>query len=110
MESRFNNCIAIGVQDMRSTAEAMVRQFGGAITEQQSDWIEVTTGPYRFYFVEDGTTDIAFSVNCQKSNVTAFIDGLAEDGFAVDEAISHRVGETFVRDKNRILININETD
>ena len=105
--SRFNNCIAIGVKDKDATANAFVRQFGGAITDQRTDWVEVTTGPYRFYFVEDGTTDIAFSVDCHSDEVDQYIEELASDGFTVDEAISSRVGETFVRDQNGMLININ---
>lgn len=108
-ESRFNNCIAIGVADMNATAAAFVRHFGGSITDQKSDWVEVTAGPYRFYFVEDGTHDIAFSADCPKDEVDGFLSDLAEDGFVVDREISERVRETFVRDTNGILININET-
>jgi len=106
----FNNCIALGVENMEATANAFVRHFGGEVTDRHFDWIEVTTGPYRFYFVEDGTRDIAFSVDCPRGEMEAALHRMADDGFVVDAEITERVGETFVRDPNGILINLNEVD
>jgi catechol 2,3-dioxygenase-like lactoylglutathione lyase family enzyme len=40
----------------------------------------------------------------------AALHRMADDGFVVDAEITERVGETFVRDPNGILINLNEVD
>lgn len=102
----FNNCIAIGVSDKAMAAARFTRAFEAEITAHGGDWIEVTAGPYRLYFVEDGTKDIAFSVDCAEEKVDDYLDQLNGFGFAEAKDISSRVGEPFVRDQEGILVNI----
>ena len=106
MKPKFNNCIAIGVADREAAAARFTDAFDAEITQRGGDWIEVTAGPYKLYFVEDGTKDIAFSVDVLKSSHDATIAELGAKGFSVDEAISDRVKEVFVRDADGILINV----
>jgi hypothetical protein len=105
MFASFNSCVAIGVKDKQATASAFCELLGGELTDSRDDWVEVTAGPFKFYFVEDGTNDIAFSIDVSDEN--AFLPKLLERGFRVDQAVTERVGETFVRSPDGLLINLN---
>ena len=63
MATRFNPCIAIGVRDKTASAAVFCDLLGGEVTDRRDDWVEVSAGPFKFYFVEDGTNDLAFSVD-----------------------------------------------
>lgn len=106
MKPKFNNCIALGVADREAAASRFVESFEAEITGRGGDWVEVTAGPYKLYFVEDGTKDIAFSVDVPKADYENEIQRLQAHGFSVDEAISDRVKEVFVRDSDGILVNL----
>ncbi|MBS1701882.1 MAG: hypothetical protein JST12_09495 [Armatimonadetes bacterium] len=106
MKPKFNNCIALGVADRQKAAERFVNCFDAEITKEGGDWIEVTAGPLRLYFVEDGTKDIAFSVDVPKLVYGDMAVNLVENGFSIDSEISGRVGEHFVRDEDGILLNL----
>lgn len=81
-----------------------MRNFEAEITDKKDHWIEVTAGPYRFYFVDDGKLDIAFSVDVEDDN--AALEILKQDGFAIDEETSSETGEMFVRSPEGVLINL----
>jgi hypothetical protein len=100
----FNNCIAIGVNDRHQAADRFCAVFEAERGKEGEDYVEVKAGPFCLYFVEDGTKDIAFSVDAQDE--PAAIEHLVANGFAVDQAITARVGETFVRDADGILVNV----
>ncbi|MBS1707808.1 MAG: hypothetical protein JSS65_03700 [Armatimonadetes bacterium] len=102
----FNNCIAIGVPDKVASAEQFARLFGGEVTSGNDEYSEVTVGPYRFYFVEDGTDDIAFSIDVEDAGTAT--QALVAEGFVIDEKLTSTVGEPFVRGAGRILINVFE--
>ncbi|MDI9641715.1 VOC family protein [Kamptonema cortianum] len=104
--TKFNNCIAIGVQDMHATAERFCQHLGGHITDRADSWIEVTAGPIKFYFVEDGTNDIAFSVDVVSADLT--LRSLQQAGFTDIPELKEKTGEHFVRDPDGILINLHE--
>lgn len=98
--------IAIGVTDKEGAAERFARCFGGTVTNNGDHWVEVKAGPLSLYFVEEGTKDIAFSVSIPKGNESEYCEYLAENGFHIDPIISERVGETFVRDSEGIIVNV----
>ncbi len=99
----MTNCIAIGVAD-RHAAAARFRAMGFEMGKEGGDWIEVLTGPLRLYFVEDGTRDIAFAFT--GTDLAGARVELEAQGFAVDQEISQRVGELFLRDPDGHLFNL----
>jgi hypothetical protein len=104
MSAKFNSCIAIGGSNKEKTADDFCDLFNGRISAEKDNWIEVTAGPFRFYFVEDGTQDIAFSVDVDDEE--ACLRQILTRGYQVDRAISDRIGETFVRSPEGLLINL----
>jgi hypothetical protein len=104
MAAQFNPCVAIGVRDKSASAAGFCDLLGGQVTDQRDDWVEVTAGPFRFYFVEDGTSDVAFSVDV--ADEAELLPKLLKRGFVVDVATTERVGETFVRSPDGVLINL----
>ena len=104
MATRFNPCIAIGVRDKTASAAVFCDLLGGEVTDRRDDWVEVSAGPFKFYFVEDGTNDLAFSVDVDDE--AEILPKLLKRGFVVDPAITERVGETFVRCPDGMRINL----
>jgi hypothetical protein len=104
MSARFNHCISIGVPNKERIADDFCDLFNARITAEKDDWIEVTAGPYRFYFIEDGTQDIAFSIDVDDEETC--IRQVQNRGYKVDRAMSERVGETFVRSPEGLIINL----
>ncbi len=98
--------IAIGVTDKVGAAERFARCFGGTVSKSNDQFVEVAAGPLSLYFVEEGNNDIAFSVSIPKGKEAEYCEFLAENGFHIDPIISERVGETFVRDSEGILVNV----
>jgi len=99
----MTNCIAIGVADRRATADRF-QSLGFVIGQEGSDWIEVLAGPLRLYFVQDGTKDIAFALTSPDlAEARRELEGHA---FVVDQEISERVGELFLRDPDGHLFNL----
>jgi len=99
----MTNCIALGVADRRTAAERFL-ELGFTIGEEGKDWIEVLAGPLRLYFVEDGTKDVAFAFHSK--DLEAAQRTLESQGYRVDQEISDRVGETFLRDPDGHLFNL----
>lgn len=110
MPVEFNNCIAIGVEDKDVAARRLVAHFGCQITDQRADWVEVTAGPLKLYLVQDGTNDVALSVNVPRSTEASLTKDLEADGFQVEQETTARVGETFVSGLGGVLVNLYPTD
>lgn len=104
MVGRFNPCIAIGVADKERAAEDFSLLFAGAVTDRRDDWVEVTAGPYKFYFVEDGTRDLAFSIDVEDHDRA--LAAILARGFTLDRETTERVGETFVLSPDGVRINL----
>ena len=104
MATQFNPCVVIGVRDKHASAADFCEVLGGELTDSADDWVEVTAGPFKFYFVEDGTSDVAFSVDVEDE--AELLPKLLSRGFVVDAAITERIGETFVRSRDGVLINL----
>ncbi len=98
--------IAIGVTDKEGAAKRFAKCFGGTVSKSTDQYFEVTAGPLSLYFVEEGNNEIAFSVSIPKGQEDEYCEFLAENGFHIDPIISERVGETFVRDSEGILVNV----
>jgi hypothetical protein len=107
MDVRFNNCIAIGVEDKARAAAEFVSLFGATLGDSNEEYTEVLCGPLRFYFVEDGTKDIAFSVDLPNSvSEREFIATAMANGYILDESVSERCSESFLRSPDGILVNL----
>lgn len=106
MKTRFTGDISLSVSDKAAAAERFADAFGCAISARTEEYVEVTAGPLKLYFVEDGTKDIAFSIAVEKGGGAAFCEAIASKGFVLDEEVSARVGEPFVRDAEGILVNV----
>ncbi len=104
MRAKFSNNIAIGVANKEAAAQRFVACFEAEITAQSTNWVEVSAPPFTFYFVEDGTSDIAFAVEVPGGEFQNSLGEWAKMGFPIDRAITERTGETFVRDTDGILI------
>lgn len=104
MKARFNNCIAIGVENKQLAAKSFVELFGAEIKRTTDEYVEVAAGPYMFYFVEDGTKDIAFSVDCEDPDEV--VAEVAQKGFTLDQPKTDLCNEPFVVSPDGILINV----
>ncbi|HRI45191.1 MAG TPA: hypothetical protein PLL78_06175 [Fimbriimonadaceae bacterium] len=104
MVAKFNRFIAIGVSDKERAAEDFCALFSASVTDRRDDWVEVTAGPFLFYFVEEGNRDIAFSVDVADHD-SALAEILAR-GFTLDRETTERVGETFVLSPDGMRINL----
>ncbi len=89
---------------MHQAAQDYVALFDAEITRTEKDWVEVKAGPFLFYFVQDGTRDIAFSVTVD--DVAETLAKVQEYGFVLDKETTDRVKETFVLSRDGIRINL----
>lgn len=90
---------------MKQTASDFCRAFEAEITDQKEDWIELTAGPFRLYLVEDGTCDIAFSVDIKDPEAAQRL--LEANNFSLDIETTNRVGEKFMIQSDGIRVNLN---
>lgn len=97
MAGSLSNCIAWGVDDLKTAIDYYQVAFGFSVKTRGDGWVELDTGgPLRVYLCDDDGRTPTFEFDCD--DVSAEVDRLSGLGF--EKVGEHPDGrELYVRDR-----------